>query len=942
MKRPTLAVAAVLVATVAAAIVYADFVSTGGLEWQRYEWRASTFAPSAQQQAALAVYPNGQSVAVWSSHRQLGGRDGVYGQRFDADGVARGREVALGLWTQSHQTQPAVAVDPCGVTWCVWQSFGQDGYAGAIIARRFDADFNGGSEIGVNQQTQGHQAQPALAPLPGGGVVVVWTSQAAGRDPVQVHARVFDGDGNPLGDEFPVSAAPTRFETTPAVAVAHDGSFAVVFSVFDEKMDPAGIRLQRFAADGRRVGDEVVASGPHKTSQIEPVVAAAPDGYIVAWLDAESDGDDYGVLARRFDLEGRPLGDPQVVNTTRQGPQNAAAVAVAPDGRFAIAWNSSDGDKSGVFAQMFAADGTRQGDELRVNHCTKGKQMLRPAAGTQRLAFGPHGELLCAWSGNADLGDETSVNVTLLATQPLALAERKQGITAGMPPADTVVARTDGPSPHIPPTFDPRLIATGEREIYRDATRFGFDAILSTGWTPPDPHMAIGPNQIVVMTNGAIAFFDKDGTKTFQDEIENSYGFWGSVGATGFVFDPEVLYDGLSGRFFAMAAEAYAPPNQTKSYVLVAVSDDSDPNGTWYKYRFDTTTLAGNLFDSPNIGVDATTLYITGDGFGYTSNYPVYTFDKASLLVGNPPAIQHSLTLSTATQSAGIPPVAYDDPPAYYMIEHQEGTNRTGVRLIALQDPLGSPNFTDYVLTVPPYSDPEDPPQKGTSIRPETFDSRFWSCAYRNGSLWATHHVNGANVRARWYQIAMNGWPTSGTNPQLVQSGEIAGLIGVRTFFSSITVNERGDAALTCSRSSPNEYISMETAFRYATDPLGTFRAPVIQKTSTAGDTSGRWGDYSAVNPDPSAANILWAHHEYNLGGSWRTWVAQLVLPRGDTNCDGLVDFADINPFILALADPAGYAAAYPDCPLANRDINGDGACDFADINPFIALLSVP
>jgi hypothetical protein len=60
----------------------------------------------------------------------------------------------------------------------------------------------------------------------------------------------------------------------------------------------------------------------------------------------------------------------------------------------------------------------------------------------------------------------------------------------------------------------------------------------------------------------------------------------------------------------------------------------------------------------------------------------------------------------------------------------------------------------------------------------------------------------------------------------------------------------------------------------------------------------------------------------------------------GDVNCDGAVNFGDINPFVLALNDPAAYQAAYPDCPLANRDINGDGSFNFADINPFVLLLS--
>ncbi len=54
----------------------------------------------------------------------------------------------------------------------------------------------------------------------------------------------------------------------------------------------------------------------------------------------------------------------------------------------------------------------------------------------------------------------------------------------------------------------------------------------------------------------------------------------------------------------------------------------------------------------------------------------------------------------------------------------------------------------------------------------------------------------------------------------------------------------------------------------------------------------------------------------------------------GDTNCDGVVDFGDINPFVAGLANPSDQ------CSSANFDINGDGAVNFGDINPFVSLLS--
>jgi hypothetical protein len=75
--------------------------------------------------------------------------------------------------------------------------------------------------------------------------------------------------------------------------------------------------------------------------------------------------------------------------------------------------------------------------------------------------------------------------------------------------------------------------------------------------------------------------------------------------------------------------------------------------------------------------------------------------------------------------------------------------------------------------------------------------------------------------------------------------------------------------------------------------------------------------------------------------GSQGTKAAFLRDPHpGDLNCDGAVDFGDINPFVLALVDPTQYVQAHPDCSLMNGDINVDGSVDFADINPFIALLT--
>lgn len=62
----------------------------------------------------------------------------------------------------------------------------------------------------------------------------------------------------------------------------------------------------------------------------------------------------------------------------------------------------------------------------------------------------------------------------------------------------------------------------------------------------------------------------------------------------------------------------------------------------------------------------------------------------------------------------------------------------------------------------------------------------------------------------------------------------------------------------------------------------------------------------------------------------------------GDANCDGGFDGGDIDPFFLALGDPAAWEAAFPSCELlCVADINGDGYVNGGDIDAFFMALGV-
>jgi hypothetical protein len=62
----------------------------------------------------------------------------------------------------------------------------------------------------------------------------------------------------------------------------------------------------------------------------------------------------------------------------------------------------------------------------------------------------------------------------------------------------------------------------------------------------------------------------------------------------------------------------------------------------------------------------------------------------------------------------------------------------------------------------------------------------------------------------------------------------------------------------------------------------------------------------------------------------------------GDLNCDGVIDFGDINAFVLYLSNYDVWWNTFLDCDPLSGDINSDGTYgqnSFTDINPFVELM---
>ncbi len=929
------------------------------------EVHVNAYTKNMQLAPAVAIDGLGGTWVAWESFGQDGSMSGIVARRFNGDFSQSTDEILVNQQVAGHQSDVVVAADSRGNALFAWTTPCKDGTASRrVVARRFDRHGKPlGDAFAVSESMNGplpYGRSADLGPLPYG--------RSADLGPLP-YGRSADLGPLPYG-----RGSDCGRESLPSVAMDGRDRAVLVWSRMDEKGRPAGIRGRVFGmghfltgpvriSGGAALTPELAISEPDAAApggHIEPSVGATESGFVVAWLTATPN--DYVVSARRFTADGTPAAKTQRVSDPSDRYVSGAAVAVATDGRYMVSWNANDkdGSKSGIFARCFDAGGLPLSGCVRVNRHRSGRQRLAAASGKQRTAWGDDDRLVFAWAGDSGLGDKTAANLTLLVPKydKDHLCPPAVRMKVGMVNKDSRPSRPretapkydkdhfcpPAPRPYEPPTYDPDTIPTepfgGDPHPFGDGLDEGFLGIINTGWVPPDPHLAAGPDHLVVMTNGAIAFFQKDGVKTFQDEIENSYGFWGAQGATGFVFDPEVLYDPHSDRFMAMACERTDPGGGDRSYFLFAVSDDSDPNGNWHKYRFDVTSPAGGGdIDSPNMAVDAQAIYLSSDHFSPTT-FLIYILDKADVLVGNMPTTRSLLI--TGSQSHGIP-VTYDvDAPAQYMIHASEFGTYSSVSLHAITDPLGNPRLASTTVSVPAYEHPEDPPQMGTSVRPELFEARFWSCVYRNGSLWAVHHQNSSRVRATWYEFRMNGWP-AGPAPELVQSGDIDPGFPVRTFFPSIWVDDAGNAAITCARSSPSEYISMCRAVRAAGDPPGEFGQLEFVKQSYGPYYSGRWGDYSGTASDPTRLGVFWSYHEYaTSGSSWNTWIAEIDMGlcafKGDVNGDCHIDLNDWAQFEPCLNGPSADSSAACTC----FDFDDDQHVDVADCLSFYTDFTGP
>jgi len=338
------------------------------------EFQVNTLAQNDQEAPSIAIADNGAFVIVWQGPDA--DRTGVFAQLYDAGGVAVGGEIQVNATTSGAQTNPVVAIAGDGGFVVAWES--PDTNRSGVLARRFGADGVAiGGEFQVNLVAWGDQKAPAIAMASDGRFVIAWQGVDANR--AGVYAQRYDANGVKVGGRLAVNTVRFGDQDNPAIAMADDGRFTVVWEGSDSNR--GGIFARQYSAIGVPVTGELTVNSIETGDQINPAIAMSPDGrFVVAWQG--SDSSRAGVFAQRFDAAAGRLGDEFQANTSVSGDQAAPAIVISDSGRFVILWQGPDADRTGVFAQAYFDDGQAVGREMQINATIPGDQIAPAAAMT--------------------------------------------------------------------------------------------------------------------------------------------------------------------------------------------------------------------------------------------------------------------------------------------------------------------------------------------------------------------------------------------------------------------------------------------------------------------------------------------------------------------------------------------------------------------------------
>ena len=217
------------------------------------------------------------------------------------------------------QAAPSVTALNDGRFVIVWQTADPttDGSGTAIVMQIYNPDGSPSGEAQiVNTESGGDQILPVVAALDNGGFAIAWQSDATDGSGMSIRARVYDDAGQPLADEFIANSLTNGHQYNPSIVGLEGGGFAVAWTSDDFNESGTALRARYFDNNGSALFNSynsnffdfhLNANNANGDQVAVSLAATANGGIFAVWESADgvSDTDGTGIRAIRSTMTAR-------------------------------------------------------------------------------------------------------------------------------------------------------------------------------------------------------------------------------------------------------------------------------------------------------------------------------------------------------------------------------------------------------------------------------------------------------------------------------------------------------------------------------------------------------------------------------------------------------------------------------------------------------------
>lgn len=443
-----------------------------------------------------------------------------------------------------------------------------------------------------------------------------------------------------------------------------------------------------------------------------------------------------------------------------------------------------------------------------------------------------------------------------------------------------------------------------------------------SGFLPPDPTGAAGPNHYLHSVNSLVKIFDKTGNLLVGPvSLSNFLGIPSNNG------DPIVLYDQLADRWFVSEFGNLGG----NLGLAIGVSETSDPAGAYNVYQFD----LGGFPDYPHYGVWHDGYYGTANYIGGGQSVAGFVMERDALIAGDPDpemVLWETLPGNIGNQNqvrGGLPVNLLGTDidtslPGYFTYLQDDGWNSSitydHLKVWEVELDWVTPANSTISAPLEIATDPFDAGelfgngngairQPGTSQRLAghggivSYAANYRSFGTHNSWLITFNTFIDANETGgiRWVELRNDGV----SNWSVYQEGTYSIADGHSRLMSSSAMDALGNIALAYTTASTTLPVSLRYTGRYDGDPLGemTVAETIIIDGPGVRTNTNRYGDYSHMTMDPDNFTFWYTGDYFSSNNQWRTQIASLSLSGGFTADVGVSNIVQPENGILTNAE---------------------------------------